>query len=282
MTWDAAVGLNMFVLYGSALYALGSALFVLTVEWPQAASQRPGRCAAAIAVLAFVLAVGLGGGAMLGEGADVLLSGEAWRLAFGTSLGTSAALGVPAMLALAWGLGRSAGAWRAVGVVLGLAAFLVTGHAATVAPRWLMAPAVGLHIAAVAFWLGALAPLFTVVRTQTPAEAGAVMQRFSRIAVIAVTALIASGIAITLVQIPGGVGLTDTAYGARLLLKLAAFAGLLTLATVNKFVLTPRLEEGDAEAATALRRAIVMELCVFAVVIAGAAALALAEPPRSL
>ena len=279
---DAAVGLNVFVLYASALYAVGTALFALTVGLPAGASTRPGRWAALIAALAFVLAVGLGGGNLLGEGADTLLGGAAWRLAFGTTLGTSAVLGVPAMLGLAWGLQRGARAGLAVGVVLGMGAFLVTGHAATAAPPWLTAPAVGIHIAAVAFWLGALVPLSVVARMQTPVAAAAVMQRFSRMAVVAVAALIASGMAITLVQMPGYAGFMSTDYGVRLLLKLAAFAGLLTLATVNKFVLTPRLEEGDAETAQALRRAIVIELCLFAVIIGAAAALSLAEPPRSL
>ena len=65
------------------------------------------------------------------------------------------------------------------GVGLSLA---TSGHAATAPPQWLTGPAVFVHGVAVAFWVGALAPLLAMARKQN-GELLPVLLQFSHVAV---------------------------------------------------------------------------------------------------
>ncbi len=284
-TWLIAIGLNTFILYTSALLAVGTASFTLTLGPPgDAVTARFGMTTAFLAALAFTLAIGLGGGNMLGQGPEALLSHGTWLMAVHTSLGDSAALGVIGMLCVAQGFrrtGKRHTVFLALGVLLGIGGFLVTGHAATAAPRWLMAPVVAVHLAAAAFWLGSLFPLFVIVRAKPAAEAAAVVRRFSRLAVIAVAMIVVSGAVTTVVQVGSVEAFFSTAYGNRLLWKLVAFGVLLAIAAFNKFVLTPRLRRGDISSAKGMRRSILAESFLYLLILVAAASLTTVEPPQS-
>lgn len=284
-TWLIVVGINTFVLYASTLLAVGTALFMLTLGAAAGtATARLGKAAALLAALAFALAVGLGGGNMLGGGPEVLLSHATWRMAVHTTLGDSATLGIVGMLCLIQGFRPAANhppIFLTIGVLLGIGGFLVTGHAATAAPAWLMVPVIAVHLAAAAFWLGSLFPLFVAARTTSATEAGIVVTRFSRLAVIAVAALIISGAITTFIQVGSVDAFFSTAYGNRLFRKLVGFAVLLALAAFNKFVLTPRLRRGDISAAKGLRRSIAVEGFLYLLILVAAASLTTVEPPQS-
>jgi copper transport protein len=156
----------------------------------------------------------------------------------------------------------------------------MTGHAASAPPAPLMAPTIGLHLLAAAFWFGAVAPLFAATRTKSPVEAGFLKERFSKLAVVGVGVLFVTGAAISWVQTAALSGLFTTPYGGRLLVKLVLFAVLLGLATYNKWILTPRLGRNDADAARGFRRSIAWELALYIGVLAVAALLSLSAPPR--
>ena len=66
-------------------------------------------------------------------------------------------------------------AFALAGVGLSLAA---SGHAATASPQWLTRPALFLHGVAVAYWVGALAPLAAMAWRRSEPLA-AVLKRFS-------------------------------------------------------------------------------------------------------
>jgi copper transport protein len=217
---------------------------------------------------------------MLGN-IHAFLSGEAWSTGAGTSLLISAAVGIAAMTAFALGFtGVRAALW--LGVILAVASFLVTGHGVRLEPRWLVDLVFAVHLLGVAFWLGALWPLAVTVKVQEPCAAATVVMRFSRLAAIAVGAIIASGIVVSWIQLQSLTALVHSDYGLRLDAKLALVAVLLAIALHNKRVLTPALAAGRAGAARHLRTWIIVELVLFAAILAAAVALTLVASPNEL
>ncbi len=95
-----------------------------------------------------------------------------------------------------------------------------------------------LHLLAVGAWLGSLPALLLLLRGP---DATLAAQRFSGLGIAAVVAVAGSALALASAQLGGLGGLLGTAYGHVILLKLALFASLLTLAAINRLVLTPRL-----------------------------------------
>jgi copper transport protein len=279
--WDYLVGINRIALYISAVLSSGVALFVLALGVQRKSfTVRLGAVAAVIAGLTVVLAIGFGGALMRGGGAEALLAFETWQFAARTTLGSSAIVGVVGALLLVIGFRRAARLPLILGAAFTLGAFLVTGHAASAPPVMVMTPMVGIHLLAAAFWFGALAPLFAAAGAQTPVDAGILMQRFSRFAVVGVALLVASGAVVAWVQTDGLQGLFTTVYGRFLLAKVAAFGILLGLAVYNKSWLTPRLQRGDAGAARRIRRTIAVESVLYVFILGVAAALSLSAPPR--
>jgi copper transport protein len=195
-------------------------------------------------------------------------------------------IGVPAMLLLRWALARSiatpsSGALLTAAAVA-IASFLVTGHAATAAPVWLMATMVGVHLLATAFWLGALFPLQRAAGTLGAIEAGALMDRFSKFAVVAVVGTVLSGLVISWVQVESPANLLGNEYGESLLRKLAIVAIVLGIAAYNKFALTPALARGEAAAGARIRRSIRIEYALYVLVVGAAMSLTLPTPPRAM
>ncbi|MCS6948510.1 MAG: copper resistance protein CopC/CopD [Steroidobacteraceae bacterium] len=287
--WTVAVAVNRWMLYAAMLLAAGSALFVLLLSAAPAvqhAAYRAGRLAAVIAMAGYVLAIGLGGAEMVLGGASALFGFDAWRRGLQSTLSVSAALGVLAMLLLLRAYRRSTDAPQnallAAGAALAIASFLVTGHAATAPPVWLMATTVALHLVAAAFWLGSLYPLLQSTLLQSARDSGALFVQFSMRAAYAVAALVVSGLVISWTQLQGFANVFGNDYGQSLLRKLSLFVVLLAIAAYNKWVLMPALLRNDAAASRRIRGSIRIEYCVFVLVIGGAMALTLATPPRAL
>lgn len=104
------------------------------------------------------------------------------------------------------------------------------------------------HLVAVSAWLGGLLPyalyLSTLGRENSQASIGdirEVTRRFSNIGIAAVLAIVATGIINTLNLVASTELLLLTDYGRLLSLKLAIFAAMLMIASINRYVLTPRL-----------------------------------------
>jgi copper transport protein len=249
-------------------------------------ARRVGRSAAVVAAIAYLLSVGLGGAEMVLGGPGAFFTADAWAKGVASTLTPSAAIGVPAMLLLAWAFGGNGSAPRAGALAVGAAAaigsFLVTGHAATAPPVWLMATVVGVHLACTAFWFGALPPLLFSARTESPAQAGALMTRFSHFAVWAVAAIFASGVVVSWVQLAGPANLFGNDYGLTLGIKVLLVLAVVGIAAFNRRVLTPALERGDATAAARIRGTIRTEVALFVLILGAAMALTLATPPRAL
>jgi putative copper resistance protein D len=158
--------------------------------------------------------------------------------------GLCSLLGGGALLTLAWG-GHGVSTSGAGGMIH-LAADLV-------------------HLLAAGAWLGALAMLLRTL-SATPDASHSAFKRFARVGTLTVIALAVSGAVnaaylIDFTKIRLG---RVNSYDRLLLVKLALFGGMLMLATINRFVLTPRLAPRSAAmvhagARRALHRSIAIE-----------------------
>lgn len=281
--WTLAAAVNQWLLYGAALLAMGSGLFGLWGRTPPAAQglvRVVGRCAAAMAAVCYLLAIGLIGASLL-DGSP--LNPKAWEYGLSTTLKDSAGFGVPAMVILLLGFARPASRQRIVvpaGVLLCVASFLVTGHPVVAAPRWLSAPAYALHIAGAAFWLGALAPLARCLSVLAPRDAWSVVAAFSARGIYAVGAIVTSGLILGALHVGSWGALTTSDYGLRLIAKGALAALVIALASYNKVVLTSALARGAASASGRLRVSIAVEFALLILILGAAVALSLAPPPE--
>lgn len=283
--WTIAVAANRWALYAFVLMAAGSALFILFMRLPErvaAAAVRLGTISAIIGIVCYGLAIAFGGAEMITGGIEILFAPDTWAMGFDSTLGQSALAGGVAMVVLLGGF-RSGDRWvLGGGAALAVGSFLVTGHAATAAPVWLMSAMVAVHLACAAFWIGALYPLFRATFLQSVTDSGSIMVQFSRLAVWSVALLTASGIVISWVQLRSLDSLVATPYGWRLLVKLGLFAVLLSVAAYNKTVLTPQLAAGLSAGAARLSRMIRIEYVLYVLILGAAASLSLTEPPRAL
>jgi putative copper resistance protein D len=127
-----------------------------------------------------------------------------------------------------------------------------SGHAAAVEPgTGLAVVADGVHLLAAGAWIGGLLPLAALLKA-AGTEGGAdgrpyavlAARRFSRLALMAVVVLAASGVANTVTQVGGVAALIGTPYGRLLLAKLALLVPILAIAAVNRRRLLPALS-GD-------------------------------------
>ena len=237
--------LARWLFYATALGAAGTAMFVSFVGPPPLVERRVLRLAArlaAVAVAAEALRLGVAGLDLGGLPLVALLTSGPWTIAASTSLGVASALATVGLVILA--LARSSNRLLPAAALLVAASFALTGHAASASPRWLTGPAVALHVLCAAFWLGAFVPLLWSLGGERR-HLTLVLRRFSVRAMVAVGAVILTGGVLAWIQLGGSLSAaTSTAYGWRLLLKLALVALLLGLALVNRLVLTPAVATG--------------------------------------
>ena len=185
-------------------------------------------------------------------------------------------------------------------VAVALAGFLcltpaLAGHASTVDPTALLVPANFLHVSAMSIWVGGVITLLIAVPAatrplpapeRTPLLAGAV-SRFSTVAIFAVAALVASGIAQAIPALESLSDLTNTAFGRALLAKGVLLVLLLMLGAWNRQRARPRLAqlsargEAPGETGKLLRRSLRGEALLMVTVLGVTAALVSYPPPSS-
>jgi copper resistance protein D len=145
-----------------------------------------------------------------------------------------------------------------------------------------------LHLIAAAAWVGALVPLaLLLAMTKHDADALAVARaatlRFSTLGIVSVATILLTGV-INTWYLSGSIdALTETKYGNLLLIKIALFFAMVSVAAFNRLRLTPRLVEGPGGALTQaarrqLSRNAVVEAVLGAAIIAIIAALGTLPP----
>jgi copper transport protein len=284
--WWIAVALNRFVHYASVLLALGSAIVLVWMRLPEAVAGvafRQGSISAVVAAVVYLLALAFGGAEMVSGGPGAFVSPGAWAMAAKSTLLPSAVLGVPGALLLAWAMGSRRTGWSLwAGGALVLASFLLTGHAATAAPVWLMATNVAVHLVCAAFWFASLAPLIAAARGTDRAGVVDVLGQFSSRAVWTVAALLLTGLVVSFVQVRSPAQLVASDYGVRLSVKIALFVVLLALAAVNKLRFTPAIVRGEPSGAARLAGSMRAEYGLMLAIVLVAASLTVVTPPRAL
>lgn len=128
---------------------------------------------------------------------------------------------------------------NAFGFIFLLLSFRFGGHVSVQSLSVQFALAV--HFTMFALWIGALYPLLTISRTEQVAELKVSLERFSKHAVVIVSLLLLSGLALMLSLIHSAAELFTTAYGIALILKILLVIGLIAIAAVNKYIIVPRL-----------------------------------------
>ncbi|TQF41792.1 copper-binding protein [Bradyrhizobium sp. UNPF46] len=274
--WLARVGLYLGLFVG-----VGGVFFARWIAWSMTGMAVP-RVTLAIGIPCAAASVGALGLDLLGLPPSAITTAAPWKVALATSAGPALLVAVTAMLLALVAL-RSAWYARAVALValvgVGLS-LAMTGHAATAPPEALTRSAIFFHGLGVAIWIGALAPLMTLVSRPTAATLP-IVSRFSRIAALAVGVLALTGLALAIVQLEKPGALVATRYGLILSTKLVLVTGLLALAALNRFRLTPALARNGA-GAHALKRSILIECAIALAILALVAGWRFTPPPRTI
>ena len=241
--WKLAIGALVFVVGHQALEAArmtGEMSGVMDPAMQKMALLSPGGAAFAVRVLGLVLvAVGLRRVAHVPQRQ-------------GAALAPTGPLAIPL-----------------VGAFLSVAAFTLMGHTSVTPHRLAAAGLLTLHLLVVAFWLGALWPLYLAAKKEQPAVTARVIEAFSLAAAWLVPLILLAGIGLTAVLIPS-LATFRQPYGQLLLVKVSLFAVLLAMASLNKWRFGPACADGDT---AAFERTVVVEYALICVVLAVTAAL---------
>ncbi len=137
---------------------------------------------------------------------------------------------------------RSAPRQSLLGLALaGLLPTVLTGHASAGPSRAVSVAALGVHVLAVAVWFGGLGAVVLFVRRS---DLPAVLPGYSRLALGCFGLAAASGVAVAALHLPAVTALWSTGYGALLLAKAAALAGLGALGAQHRRVTLPAVGAG--------------------------------------
>jgi putative copper resistance protein D len=176
---------------------------------------------------------------------------------------------------------RRSTALALVGAIVATTSFAWVGHAHAAVPNRLPTLLLCVHLLCVAFWIGALAPLYLVARDGNPSEIALTAARFGKIAIGAVGLLIAAGAGLLWILIRSVSDLWISGYGLMVLGKLALVAFLLGVAALNRLYLTPRLMSADPRGTRNLARSIKAEMFLACLILLVTAAFTtIAGPPK--
>jgi putative copper export protein len=181
-----------------------------------------------------------------------------------SSEGAAFGLRMVGLVLIAVGLRRGALAVGITGAILATAAFTLTGHTSVTPYRPAAAALLTFHLLVVAFWLGSLWPLYLVAGREPPHRAAHVIDAFSRVAAWVVPVILLAGVGLTLLLVPSWAVFRQP-YGQLLLAKVALFAVLMALATLNKWTFGPACAKGRTRA---FKQALAIEYVLICIVLA--------------
>jgi putative copper export protein len=173
------------------------------------------------------------------------------------------------LLLIAVGLQKAGVRWTILavgGAVLATGAFTLTGHTSVNPHRAALAVLLMLHLLVVAFWFGALWPLYIASLRETPARASDIIERFTAAATWLVPVILLAGIVMAVLLLPNLQALSQP-YGELLIAKVVGFAMLMGLAAANKWRLGPALVHGPVKSGRPFRRSVAAEYVLIAAVL---------------
>jgi copper resistance protein D len=261
--------LSFVLLFQAAGVAVFAAIFDRRLANSRGTVHRLGRMAALAAMVSVAGHYALEAARMAGEMSgmwDPTLQGVAWN-----SPGRAALIcRLLGLLLIALGLRGASVRWTIVavgGVVLVTLAFTLTGHTSVNAHRWPLAALLMIHLLVVAFWFGALWPLYIVSSREIPTRASNIIERFSAVATWLVPMILLAGCAMAILLLPNLSALSEP-YGELLIAKVVGFTLLMGLATANKWRLGPALIRGGLQDGRRFRRSVAAEYVLIAAVLA--------------
>ena len=180
---------------------------------------------------------------------DIFASPLAREVLLDTQFGQVSLLRLATALALSICVVADRARWLSVALAVVLLASLAwLGHSGAALSIFFTA-ADALHVTAAGAWLGGLVPLallLAALRRQRDAKSVSigttVTRRFSLLGVAMVTTILITGLINTWNLVGSVEGLLDTAYGRLLLVKIALFLAMVSIAAVNRFRLSPSLQ----------------------------------------
>jgi putative copper export protein len=168
-----------------------------------------------------------------------------------------------------------------IGSALAIASFTLGGHTA-IHPLWfVLAPLQLVHLAAAAFWFGALWPLFAAAGEGPPQRAGLLLDQFTRLAIRSVPLVLVAGVGMSVVFLRS-VSELATPYGAMLIAKTVGFGVCIALAGLNKGRFAPGVGAGDERATRSFRRTVASEWALIVVILVTTAVMTSLYAPEHL
>ena len=261
--------LSFVLLFQAAGAALFVAAFGRQLMHTRSAIARVGSVSALAALILVIGHYALEAARMAGDMSGIADAALQARVLHSSS-GTTVAVRVLGLLFIAHGLrGESEGriATSVVGATLAVASFALMGHTSANPARWLLATMLVAHLLVVAYWFGALLPLYIVASREESSIASSVIDGFSRVAVWLVPGILVAGAILAVVLIPDWTVFGEP-YGALLIAKLIGFTLLMLLAALNKWRLGPAIARAEAEGSRAFRRSVATEYVLIVAVLA--------------
>ena len=168
-----------------------------------------------------------------------------------------------------------------VSSLLALGGFALEGHTRTKEPTRVIVVADIVHTAAGAAWLGGVLALAILLRRTAGVWRARIALDVSWAALCAVAVVSAAGITMSVIVLPSFNALADTGYGLALMVKIGLVLVLLAIGVKSRLVLVPAIEEAEASgepepvdrAVRHLRRSVMIELVVFAMLLVATATL---------
>jgi putative copper resistance protein D len=293
MTADTVFTGLRFVFDCSALLLWGSAIYLRVLVEPALSERiwrqmRPLRIAASWLICAATIAALPVRTAMLGNGWPDAADGTVMLdVLFHTGIGTAWIWQALGALALASSSAFSDPRNRMMVTALA-AGFLLTGLA-TIGHAAMHAGIFGfvhkasdvLHLLSVGSWVGALVPVFLILRPACArifaAECRIALIRFSTAGHVAVAVALLTGVINTLMIVGGPPTDWSTPYQMLLSLKIAAVCLMLALALANRYLIVPRLSRRP-EAMAWLRAGTLAEVAIALAVVGLVAIFGMLEP----
>ena len=290
--FQAAATVLRLLQYAAALLAAGGVLFLVWVHDRRPDERAPlvrtVTRAAVAAIVVTIVSFGVQAALVTGLGIGAAWNGAALGDVAGSTFGASSAGLLVGLVILLVGVRRMWDAWAvvvaAVGAVVTIGAFAITGHTATSTPRWLVVSADIAHALAAAAWFGGLVLLLSVLRRRKveddPVGGATLVSSFSTMATFAIVVVSVAGLALGWVEVRALRALWSTGYGVTLLIKVALVGLILLVGGYNKRRLVPSIRAAGEGAWAKLRSTVLIEVIGLLLVISVTAVLVNLLPAR--
>jgi copper transport protein len=286
-----ALGTSRFVGYVACALLVGGLAFVARA-WPEGREARGGRVLLLVGALGLLVssaaALLLKGPYDAGLGLRSIGEGDLMRETLGTTYGHGMLVRLALAFVSAAVLLNLRRLDRASGMVLGvlgvgvLLTYPPTGHAFAGEQRLLAMTSDVLHVGAMAVWLGGLAMLVLPLMRATPTEVSSAVVRFSRMALVCVALLVATGLYQAWREVRSWEALFHTTYGRELLVKTVLVALVVLAASASRaWVTRSQHDAGATPTVGRLRRSVAAEVVLALVVLGVTSALVATEPART-